>query len=76
MRRDSTSARRSAISFAVDQSGLGVVHHGVMAWIKCPQCGELRKFENVLAGDEWLTPPCWNCGHKIPPRPAVEDAHD
>lgn len=44
-----------------------------MSWIKCPQCGELRKFENVLAGDHWLSPPCWKCGHEIPPRLADED---
>jgi hypothetical protein len=35
--------------------------------IACPQCGETRTVEDVLADDEWLSPPCWNCGHEIPP---------
>lgn len=44
--------------------------------IKCPQCDEWRTVEDVLADDEWLSPPCWNCGHEILPRPALNDGRD
>jgi len=30
--------------------------------VPCPECGALRKVEQISTPDGWSNPPCWSCG--------------